>query len=410
MILTQFTRLFIPILLVLTTVCSCEPHSSHNKPEGIWRAVLIVPGGELPFILQFENGIARIRNDKELILIEEMRFENDSLVLEMTSFNSTIRALPSDSTLSGLLTMIKNGGIRQIIPFEARKGREYLFSYTSQPPQDMFGGRWAVVFRTDGGDETDAVGEFHQEGSNARGTFLTPTGDYRYLSGDVRDSTMSLATFDGGHAFLFHARLLPDGSLRGDYWSGTAWHESWVAIRDENASLPGAEDQTFLFEGKTFDFSFPDVDGKMVSLSDERYRGKPVLVVLAGSWCPNCHDEAAFLSQLYREEHLQGLEIIGLMYERYPDFEPASKQVRRYRKKFGIEYELLVAGTSVKSEASKTLPMLNRIAAFPTTIFIDRNGKVASIHSGFSGPGTGEHYKRVTKELRDRVDRILMKQ
>ena len=407
MIFTQFTRKSLSILIVLNLVCSCGPRSSNNQPDGIWRAVLTVPGGELPFILQFMNGVATIRNGAELITIEEMRFENDSLVLDLTSFNSTIRALASDSTFSGSLTMIKSGGIPQVIPFKARRESEYLFFPSPQLLSDMFSGRWAVVFRTDDGDETSAVGEFRQEGDEARGTFLTPTGDYRYLSGDVRDSVMYLSTFDGGHAFLFHARLLADGSLRGDYWSGTAWHESWKAVREEDASLPGAEDQTLLFEGKKFDFSFPDVDGKMVSLSDARYRGKPVLVVLAGSWCPNCHDEAAFLSQLYREKHAQGLEIVGLMYERYPDFKPASRQVRRYRKKFGIEYELLVAGTSVKSEASKTLPMLNKIAVFPTTIFIDRNGNVASIHSGFSGPGTGEHYERVTKELRARVDRLL---
>ncbi len=396
------------IVLVLLMVSGCQ-RSSRKQPDGVWRAVLNLPGGELPFILRFTNGVATIRNDEESVLFEEMRFENDSLILDLTSFNSTIRVRASDSAFSGSLTMIKSGGIPQVIPFEARRGSEYLFFPSPQISPDMFSGRWAVVFRTDDGDETRALGEFRQDGGKARGTFLTPTGDYRYLSGDIRDSAMYLSTFDGGHAFLFHARLLADGSLRGDYWSGTAWHESWEAVRDENASLPGAEDQTFLYEGETFDFSFPDVDGKMVSLKDERYRGKPLLVVLAGSWCPNCHDEAAFLSQIYREKHAQGLEIIGLMYERYPDFERAARQVRRYGKKFGIEYQLLIAGTSVKSEASKTLPMLNRIAVFPTTIFIDRNGNVVSIHSGFSGPGTGDHYEIVAKELSARVDRLLTK-
>jgi len=62
-------------------------------------------------------------------------------------------------------------------------------------------------------------------------------------------------------------------------------------------------------------FSFPDLDGRTVSLSDERFRGKVVVVAISGSWCPNCHDEAQYLVELYAKYHDKGLEIVALDFE-----------------------------------------------------------------------------------------------
>ena len=62
--------------------------------------------------------------------------------------------------------------------------------------------------------------------------------------------------------------------------------------------------------------------------------------------------------------------------------------IQTYKDEFGIPYEILHAGHSKKSEAAKSLPMLNHILSFPTMIFIDRENKVRRIHTGFSGPAT----------------------
>ena len=51
--------------------------------------------------------------------------------------------------------------------------------------------------------------------------------------------------------------------------------------------------------------------------------------------------------------------------------------------------------------------MLNHVLAFPTLIFIDRKGDVRRIHTGFSGPGTGQHYVEFKKEFTALLDELL---
>jgi len=156
-----------------------------------------------------------------------------------------------------------------------------------------------------------------------------------------------------------------------------------------------------------FDFTFPDVTGQAVSLSDERFRGKVVVVTLAGSWCPNCHDEAAFLAPYYREHRDEGLAMFGLMFEQFDDLASASKAVRRFQLKYDIGFPLLIAGVTSDDDPEKKLPQLNSVYAYPTTIFIDRKGKVRRIHTGFSGPATGIHYTELTREF-DQIIRELL--
>jgi thiol-disulfide isomerase/thioredoxin len=159
--------------------------------------------------------------------------------------------------------------------------------------------------------------------------------------------------------------------------------------------------------GKTFDFSFPDLGGHTVSSKDPQFQGKVMIVAIAGSWCPNCHDEAAFLAPLYRDYRGKGLEIVSLMFEHFGDFDRAAAATERFRQHYGIEYTTLIAGISDKDEASKKLPMLDRVYGFPTTIFIDRKGQVRKIHTGFSGPATGEHYTQFVNEVKAELDLLL---
>jgi peroxiredoxin len=158
---------------------------------------------------------------------------------------------------------------------------------------------------------------------------------------------------------------------------------------------------------KRLDFAFPDLAGNTVRSDDAAFRGKVLIVALAGSWCPNCHDEAAFLEPLYREYRGKGVEIVSLMFEHFGDFPQAAEATRRFRQHYGIEYATLIAGISDKDEAAKKLPMLDRVYAFPTTIFVDRRGNVRKIHTGFSGPATGAHYTEFTDAVKATLDELL---
>jgi peroxiredoxin len=293
------------------------------------------------------------------------------------------------------------------MPVSAHPDPGYRFVEDPQATFE-FTGRWEVVFVDDTGKETFAVGEFDQQAGRVTGTFLTATGDYRFLAGEVNGRVMQLSTLDGAHAFVFTAEAAPDGSLAGHFWSGTRWHETWTARRNFDAQLPDAYSLTYLKPGfDRIEFTFPNLDGRQVSLDDPRYQGKVVLVTLAGSWCPNCADEAEFLAGYYRDNAERGVEVITLLYEHDPDFEAAAAQGRAMKVKHAIDFELLVAGSSDKALAAQTLPMLNHVMAYPTMIMIGRDGSVRKIHTGFNGPGTGEHYRLFVSEFNSLMDELL---
>ena len=404
-------KLFIPVFILPLLILGCGKQSTVNIPVGKYRAILKTAGGDLPFFFELsnDNGIykASLLNGKETVKIDEVKIEGDSLALYLPSFNSTIKAVNSGSLLRGNLTLVKANAVLQVIPLKAELNANYRF-FPNPESSINVSGRWSAVFKEDDGSTYPAVGEFQQKGSDLTGTFLTPTGDYRYLEGQVKGRTIYLSTFDGGHAYLFRATLDKDNKLEGGYWSGIKYHESWTAVKDENAKLPDPDKLTFLKKGYTkFSFTFPDLNRKMVSLTDKKFHGKVVIVTLEGSWCPNCHDESRFLSPFYDKYHNHGLEIISLMFENYNDSARAIAQIKKFRDEFNIKYDLLLAGTNDKDMASKALPMLNKVTAFPTTIFIDRKGSVRKIYTGFSGPGTGEHYFHLTDEFTSFTEKLL---
>jgi thiol-disulfide isomerase/thioredoxin len=219
-----------------------------------------------------------------------------------------------------------------------------------------------------------------------------------------------LSCFDGTHVYLFKAKFDNSGNtLTGGFWSGTDGYETWTANRDANASLPDANSLTYLKKGyDQLAFTFPNVEnGKPLSLSDDRYKGKVVVVQLMGSWCPNCMDETKFLAPWYQKNKNRGIEIIALAYERVPDFSVSAPKLQKMKTRFDIDYEVLLAGINDKEAAAQTLPMINKVLAFPSTIFIDKKGKVRRIHTGFSGPGTGKYYEEFVEEFNLFIDKLL---
>ncbi|HEV7633379.1 MAG TPA: TlpA disulfide reductase family protein [Steroidobacteraceae bacterium] len=403
---------FALLLTLLLTSCSRDTTPTAAPWAGSYRAVLTLPGGELPFGLELaeESGrpLATLVNGAERIRVPEVLVQGSQFTLSMPGFNNQIVARYADGTLEGTLTMVKTGGRNQAIPLKATRGKDYRFFADALPAGGDVAGRWATTFTDDEGTSYIAVGEFQQRGHIVTGTFLTGTGDHRYLAGELREGQLFLSSFNGGQVYLYHATLAADGGLAGDYWSGLRSHERFVARRDETATLGDTTSVTAMRDPQArFDFTFPDVTGQAVSLSDERFRGKVVVVTLAGSWCPNCHDEAAFLAPYYREHRDEGLAVFGLMFEQFDDLANASKAVRRFQLKYDIGFPLLIAGVTSDDDPEKKLPQLNSVYAYPTTIFIDRKGKVRRIHTGFSGPATGIHYTELTREF-DQVIRELL--
>jgi peroxiredoxin len=379
---------------------------------GHWRAALQLPGGELPFGLEITADAGRLTatvvNGVERLAVDEAALVDGQLLLRLPGYDTELLARRVDGRLEGTVTMVKKKAVRQQIPFVAQPGSNYgFFAGNEEKAIASLAGRWAVTFTEDDAATSIGVGEFTQDGAQVSGTVLTPTADLRYLSGELRGDRLYLRSFNGGHAYLFHLRVTGDG-LEGEQWSGLKGHTRLAARRDEAASLGDAEQAAKMRPGaERLTFSLPDLQGHTVSLADERFRGKVVVVTLGGSWCPNCHDEAALFAPWYRELRGQGLEIVGLMFEQYADFGEAARAVGRFRERYAIEYPLLIAGENDRDQAARLLPQLTEILAYPTTIFIDRGGKVRRVHTGFSGPATGAHYETLKQDF-DRTVRALL--
>lgn len=386
--------------------------SGNDVKMGTYRVVLKTPGGELPFGLELKQQESRtvgyLINGAERLLLSEVRISGSHLEIPMPGYQNVLSADAAGDELKGEIVLIKLNAKNQHVPLHATLGYTYRFFGRASTHNAVVAGRWAMKFIDDSGASEAAVGEFSQSQDVVSGTILTTTGDHRYLAGQVKGDEVYLSTFDGAHVFLYKAKIAADVSLDGDWWSGLASHEKWTGKRDAFARLPDAYGVTAMRPGaRNFDFAFPDLSGKTVSSKDPQFRGKVLIVALAGSWCPNCHDEAAFLAPLYRDYRDKGLEIVSLQFEHFGDFERAAQATQRFRQHYGIEYTTIIAGISDKDEASKKLPMLESFVAFPTTVFIDRKGIVRKIHTGFSGPATGEHYIQFVSEVKNTLDQLL---
>ncbi|WP_377483512.1 peroxiredoxin family protein [Pontibacter toksunensis] len=346
-------------------------------------------------------------NGEERILLDDMQQQGDFLKIDLHIFDAALMVSVNGHTMEG--HFVKNDTKTPYsIPFVAEFGQENRFTANPAPASYNFDGKWDVVFSDKEGGSSKAIGVFKHDGNNITGTFLTETGDYRYLDGQVAGEQQKLSAFDGNHAYLFTARPNGDGTLQGEFYSGLSGYESWTATRNEHAQLASAYSLTSLKPGyDKLNFTFPNLEGKQVSLSDPKYKGKVVLVQLVASWCPNCMDATNFLVPYYNKNKGRGLEIIGLGFERSPVFEEAAARLRNMEVHLGVNYDLLVAGVSDKEAAAKALPALDHVLSFPTTIFIGRDGKVRQIHTGFTGPGTGEYYDAWVADFNQAMEELL---
>lgn len=401
------------ILLLLTVFSiSCNPVKDHWLKTGIWRTVLYTENKqEIPFNFEVKTDSAGkpliyIINGEERIAVNEIYTDNDSFRMVMPLFDSEFKGRFIDNRIEG--EWIKHLAAEDVkMSFVAEPDKAYRFFDTNTEPAYDVTGRWRTIFLTEENDTTLAVGEFAQKGNYLTGTFLTSTGDYRFLEGTVQGANFYLSCFDGSHAYLFTGTIMNGDTITaGKFYSGRSHVENWTAIKDAKAALPDAYSLTYLKPGyKSISFIFPNLDSQAVSLDDQRFRDKVVIVQISGSWCPNCMDETAFLADFYNRYASQGLEIIGLFYERSPDFQRAKKNITRLKNRYNVPYTLLFAGTN--KQTNETLPMLNKVLGFPTTLILDRKGEVKRIHTGFSGPGTGKHYEEFKIEFEEYINKLL---
>ena len=377
--------------------------------EGKWRGVFHVKGAEIPFNFSVEGdtvGAVRVylTNAEERAALDGIRYERDSVIIDIEVYDAFLIAKLSDEGLSGYFR--KNQGGKRGIAFDAVNGNDTRFEKKENATAAL-DGTWSVNLINEKDEKRYTVGLLKQQGQDITGTILTTTGDYRYLQGVVDGDSLKLSGFSGSNPSLLLGKLQDSIHLSGEFIS-PGGRVRLEAVRSDTAKLPDPYSLTYLNKGyDKLSFSFPDIEGKSVSLEDEKYKGKVVVVTIQGTWCPNCLDEAAFLSAWYKENSSRGVEIIGLSFERKDDPEFARERISKFIKRFDIKYDILFAGVADKKKAGEKLPALNAVLSFPTTILIDRKGKVRKIHTGYTGPATGEHCEEFKRHFNADVDALV---
>ncbi len=401
-----------PLLCVIVFCAlffSCKSEEQQPLQLGVWRAELQVSETEvLPFNFEVtSDSTLKIFNAEEVIMVNDVQYSNDSLIFKTPVFEGYVKVFIDKDSLKG--HFIKES-LDRVVPFKAVYGKTSRFDISNSKTDQNMDGNWEVVFSPNNEDERYiAKGIFKQNGNQVSGTFRTTTGDYRFLEGVMDGNKLKLSTFDGAHAFLFTADVDGD-KMQGQFYSGNHWQEPFTAIKNDAYELPDANGLTFLNEGyDTLEFSFPDSEGRMVSLSDNRFKDKVVVVQIMGTWCPNCLDESTYYSTYYNSRSTDDVAFVALAFEYAKTQEKAFQSIKRLKDDVGITYPILLAqyGTSSKQKAREKLPMLNHVLSYPTSIFIDKTGKVRKIHTGFNGPATGEKYTEFKTEFERFIEALL---
>lgn len=406
-------RFSLLILACIVFSCKNKPNSttsSANNPrqleEGMWRFSFQLGKEELPFNVKFEdidqnNGEATIYNGEERIKIKEFHIKNDSIFMSLPVFSSElVGRIESNELITG--KWLNKSKKDYTIPFVAEANKSYRFTPTDISTKIPH--RYHAIFDPNSDEPWNAILILSEDSNRYTGTFLTETGDYRYLQGNVMNKKLYLSTFDGSHAFLFTADISGDSLLNGTFTSGIHYSTNWVAKADETFMLRNPEKLTYLKPGyDKIDFKLPNENGDTVTWADLNLDGKVVILDIMGSWCPNCMDANRALHQLVSKFSDNEIVVIPIAYETTSDFAVSKKKITKMQQDLGMKPHFLFGGKADIQHTSKDFPMLNGIMSYPTLIIIGSDRKVADIYTGFYGPGTGEYYK----QFMDHTDSLL---
>jgi thiol-disulfide isomerase/thioredoxin len=391
------------IALVLAMAGWADAHSL----KGLWDGTVKYDDYKIPFLIEFSQKgdavSAAFFNGDEQVTSTSGRLSREALNINFDHYATRLTATYQDGVIKGTYGNTKYG----FHDFEARPHQTVTAVETPAP---NIAGVWTIPNESPKGEHAWRL-IVQQQGAKASAAILRVDGDTGALVGNFSDGKFVLNHFDGARASVAEITPKDDGSLDIDFRGFHNPAKHFTAVRAEQAKANGVPDPTDPEEhtrvkdpNEPFQFSFPDLSGKLVSSTDAQFRGKVVIVNVTGSWCPNCHDEAPFLAELYRRYHAQGLEIVALDFEE-PEQRKDPARLQAFIKKYGIQYRYLLAGEP--SELQAKIPQAVNLNSWPTTFFLGRDGKVRAIHAGFAAAASGEFNVALKRETTERIEKLL---
>jgi thiol-disulfide isomerase/thioredoxin len=371
---------------------------------GLWDAAVVVNGLEIPFRFEIAGSGSDVSgwffNGDEKVLSTGGKFENNTLTLNFDHYATAVEAQVVNGRLAG--TYNRASGF---YPFYARR-----FAPPAAFPNEVpaIDGLWQIGGVRSNKGESAWRFIVRQSGAEVTAAILRVDGDTGALAGTYRNGKFIVSHFSGARPLVLELTPQKDGSLE----IVRNREEKMIAVRASEAKLKDVPEPTDPSRHSSvkdptepFRFSFPDINGKVLSNTDERFRNKVVIVSISGSWCPNCHDEAPFLAELYRKYRDKGLEIIALTFEEEAQKAKGYPRLLAFNKRYGIEYPVVLAGE--QADLADRVPQIHNLNSFPTTIFLGRDGLVRGVHAGFAGAASGVFHDNAKEEITATVERLL---
>jgi peroxiredoxin len=392
-------KLFAAIPLVLISTAGAQ------SIAGMWDATIKINGVETPFKFELTGAGANVTgsffNGDDKFSSTKGRFDKGTLALEWDYYAAKLDATIKDGVLDG-----QYAGTRRMkgpFPIHAKRADSAKVSTAGAPAID---GLWEIPNKSGKGESAWRF-IVQQSPEKVIAAILRVDGDTGAIVGKYQDGKFILSHFDGARAHLLQITAAADGTLdilQDANTKLTAYRPAAARAK----GLPEPTDPTVHTSVKDpkepLRFSYPDLNGKLVANTDARFQGKVVLVEVTGSWCPNCHDEAPFLSELYRKYKGRGLEIVSLSFEETDQLKDPTR-LRAFVKKYGMEFPVLLGGDP--DEAGAKLTQAVNWNSWPTTFFLDKKGLVRRVHAGFPSQGSGDLYVQAKEEFNVEVGRLL---
>ena len=393
-------------LISLLLVVACTSSKNYNKAvkESQWLLKLhLNDSTDLPIAMKMgvQANSIYIENGDEKIACQVKKLTNDSIQFALPVFDQEfLGVFTSDTSIVGSW-------------FNYAKAPDYSIPFTAtenhiKPNKNSFNitGKWQTEFSAATADAFKAIGIFTVMNSKTVGSFITETGDFRYLQGNIIDNKLNLACLDGSHAFLFTADVLNDSTIaNGKFYSGKHYQTTWYAKKDSTASLKNPYEISRVDTMVDFTFTATTVDSLSYKFTTDSIKDKVTIVQILGTWCPNCMDESRYYQKLINQYGADNLHFIGVAFENGNSHEEYVENINRFTNSLKLTYPVMYAGRASKKVASEVFPMLNEVVSFPTSIIFNKKGKIEAVHTGFYGPGTGDYFYH----YQDKTERLLEK-